>query len=145
MNWGNRVLLVFVLFGGGMSYMVWRCIQMPVDLVSKEYYKEELAYQQVIDGTRHANALSAAVELVITAEGVRIKLPAEMRQKSVEGAVRFYCAADAARDRKVTLAPDAEGNQLIPRNMLVAGQYIVSVNWDAAGTNYFSQQAFVLH
>ena len=43
-----------------------RCMQTPVDLVSEHYYKDELAYQQVIDGTRKANALSGKVGLTLT-------------------------------------------------------------------------------
>ena len=145
MNWGNKLLLVFAIFGGGMSYMVYRCMQTPVDLVSKDYYKEELAYQQVIDGTRHANALSAQPRLSATKAGLHLQLPAEMKQKTLTGLIRFYCPADAARDRDIPLTPDAGGSQDIPKEFLASGQYTVSVSWNTDGTNYFSQQSLSIH
>ena len=83
--------------------MVYRCMQTPVDLVSKDYYKDELAYQQVIGGTRRANALSRPVRLAATGEGVRVELPVEMKQRSLSGHIRFYCPADAGRDRDILL------------------------------------------
>jgi len=145
MNWGNKLLLVFAVFGGGMSYMVYRCMQTPVDLVSKDYYKEELAYQKVIDGTRRANALSGPVRIDTISGGVRLVLPVEMRDKPVSGLVRFYCAADAHRDRRIALSIDAGGEQLIPKENILPGQYTVSVNWESAGVGYYAQQAFVIH
>jgi nitrogen fixation protein FixH len=145
MNWGNKLLLVFAIFGSGMSYMVYRCMQTPVDLVSKDYYKEELAYQQVIDGTRRANALSTQPRLTATPEGLRLQLPAEMKQKTLTGLIRFYCPADATRDHDIPLIPDAGAGQTIPKEFLTPGQYTVSVSWNTAGTNYFSQQPLTIH
>ncbi|GGA94716.1 FixH family protein [Puia dinghuensis] len=145
MNWGNKLLLVFVVFGGGISYMVYRCMQTPVDLVSKDYYRDELAYQRVIDGTQRANDLSGSVKLETTAVGVRLALPREMRYRTITGTVRFYCAADAARDREIALEPDAEGVQDIGRKAVGPGQYTVSVSWQSGGVDYYSQQPFVIH
>jgi len=144
MNWGNRLLLVFVIFGSGMSYMVYRCMQTPVDLVSKDYYKEELAYQQVIDGSRHADALSSKPRLTATETGLRIQLPTEMKQKALKGLIRFYCPADATRDRVIPLSPDADAGQTIPKEALHPGQYTVSISWDTDGVNYFSQQPLTI-
>jgi hypothetical protein len=63
MNWGNKLLLVFVVFASGISFLVYRCMKTPVDLVSSDYYKDELVYQQVIDAAKRANALSGGVVL----------------------------------------------------------------------------------
>ncbi|HLZ89362.1 MAG TPA: FixH family protein [Puia sp.] len=145
MNWGNKLLLVFVVFGGGISYMVFRCMQTPVDLVSKDYYRDELSYQQVIDGASKANALSEDIRIGNTPTGIRLELPAEMKHRSVTGSIRFYCAADAGRDREITLDPDGEGGQDIPRSALIPGRYTVSISWRSAGVGYFSQQPYVIH
>lgn len=145
MNWGNKLLIVFALFGSSMSYMVYRCMETPIDLVSKEYYKEELAYQQVIDGTRRANALSQQPHLSTTDAGLQLQLPPEMKQKTLTGQIRFYCPADAARDRDIPLRPDADGSQTIPKQALAPGQYTVSVSYSEGGVNYFSQQPFTIH
>ena len=144
MNWGNRLLLVFVVFGGGISYMVYRCMQMPVDLVSDHYYKDELAYQRVIDGKRQANALSGRVALTRTTDGIRIQLPREMKERTVQGSIQFYCASDASRDREVPLAAGSGESRDIPVPNLLPGHYTVKISWTAGGTGYFSEQPFIV-
>lgn len=144
MNWGNKLLLVFVVFGSGISYMVYRCMQTPVDLVSEHYYKDELAYQQVIDGTRKANALSGKVELTLTPGGIHIQLPLEMRDRPVRGNIEFYCPSDAARDRNLPLSIEHGGGADIAVADLRPGHYTVKIAWIAGGIGYFSEQPFVV-
>jgi len=141
MNWGNKLLLVFVVFGGGISYMVYRCMQTPVDLVSEHYYKDELAYQQVIDGKRQASRLSAGVSLELTAEGVRVLLPAEMKGRQVKGSIQFYCASNAGSDRVFALTDFIRD---IPIGELRPGRYTVKVSWEAEHLGYFSEQNFIV-
>ncbi|HEV2353538.1 MAG TPA: FixH family protein [Puia sp.] len=140
MNWGNKIILVFVLFAGMISYMVYRCIQLPVDLVSDQYYKDELAYQQVIDGTKRANALSGRVELAPAGGGFILTMPAEMRRRPVLGHIFFYCPADATRDRTISLQPDGTGSQRIPANAILKGRYNIKVSWVTNGVNYYAEQ-----
>lgn len=136
--------MVFIVFGLGISYMVYRCTLMPEDLVSANYYKDELAYQQVIDGARQANALSGKVALSWTPDGFRLQLPAEMRNREVRGSVQFYCPYDGAKDLRLALSTDAGGIQDIAASRLVRGRYTVKVTWTAGGTGYFSEQAFII-
>jgi hypothetical protein len=145
MNWGNKLIFVFVVFGSMISYMVYRCMRTPVNLVSEQYYKDELAYQTVIDGTRQANALSGKLMLEQGAgETVRLILPRDMRGKAVEGAIFFYCPSDVSRDRRISLKVDAVGEQVIGKGMVPDGHYTVKVSWQATGVHYFMEQPFVI-
>ncbi len=144
MNWGNKLLLVFVVFGGMISYMVYRCMETPVDLVSSQYYKDELAYQKVIDGTRQANALSGKVVLEHVAGAVRLTLPVEMSGKAVKGRVVFYCPNDMTRDRSFPLDTDGSGRQKIVKGSVPNGHYTVKVNWESGGVDYFMELPFVI-
>ena len=136
MSWGNKILLVFIVFAGMISYMVFRCMQQPVDLVSDQYYKDELAYQQVIDGMTRANALSAPIVLIPGPSGLALTMPVEMRGRTTRGNIMFYCASDASRDRTMPLAVDPGGNQTIPPGTLLPGRYEVKVGWVTDGLNY---------
>lgn len=144
MNWGNKLLLVFVVFGCGISYMVYRCMQTPVDLVSEHYYKDELAYQRVIDGTRQANALSGKVGIRVIADGIRVQFPPEMDSRVVRGSIQLYCPSDASRDRTIPLTIEKGGRQDIAVAGLLSGHYTVKVSWTANGVGYFSEQPFIV-
>ncbi len=50
-----------------MSYMIYRCMNVPVNLVSKAYYKDEIAYQEVIDAKKNTLELRQ-----LTNDGVNV-------------------------------------------------------------------------
>src|SRR5215831_6072147 len=107
LNWGHKLIIAFILFGGMISYLVYRCVRTNFDLVSKDYYKDELVYQQVIDGTRKAGMLSSKVLIRQEDQTIKIQFPREMEDQVVKGEIWFYCASDAARDRKIPVRTDA--------------------------------------
>jgi len=144
MNWGNKLLLVFVAFGGMISYMVYRCMQTPVDLVNKDYYRDELAYQQVIDGAKRTNALSGKIGLRQEEGHILVRMPAEMKQAAVNGTILFYCAADASRDRTIRLNINDSARQEISTRNFLPGHYTVKIEWESRGVKYFAEQPFVI-
>ncbi|OQP40807.1 hypothetical protein A4H97_14435 [Niastella yeongjuensis] len=140
LNWGHKLIGVFLIFVGMMSYLVYRCIHTNYDLVSKEYYKEELSYQQVIDGTTRANQLGNKISISQTGNELVLHLPAEMKHTTVKGTAWFYYAADAKRDRNITLNPDAEGVQTINSGLFLPGNYTVKIRWESNGQQYYSEE-----
>lgn len=142
MSWGNRILVVILVFIAGMGYLVYRSINTNYDLVSQEYYKDELEYQKVIDGTHRAGTLASAASLSETDSGILLRLPQEMKGKTVSGSVYFYCATDVKKDRKLRLAVNAAAEQLIPAAGLAPGTYTVKINWEEAQLNYYSELNF---
>lgn len=145
MNFGNKLLLVFAAFAAMMIYMVYRCVAIPVDLVSKEYYKDEIAYQQVIDGTNNANALSAAVKLVHLDGAIKIQFPNEMKHQDIKGTVYFYCAANDHKDKHFPLSPNQDGEQQIITSQLKKGNYTVKIDWLNKGNHYYNEQPITIN
>ena len=94
MNWGNKLLLTFIVFGAGMMYLVYRSVNTNYELVEKDYYKSELRYQQIIDGSNRANQLQSSVKIEQTSAGIILELPQEMKEKNISGDILFYCAYD---------------------------------------------------
>lgn len=122
MNWGNKLLVTFIVFGAGMSYLAYRSLNTNFELVEKDYYSQELKYQQVIDGGSRANALSSPVKIEQKRSGIILQLPAEMVNKQITGNVWFYCAYDQQKDKKFELKLTNECNQVfntecIPRQL----------------------------
>ncbi|MBO9201899.1 MULTISPECIES: FixH family protein [Niastella] len=140
LNWGHKLIGVFLIFVGSMSYLVYRCMNTNYDLVSKDYYKEELSYQQVIDGESRANQLGKKLSITQTGETVVLQLPNEMKNTAVKGTVWFYYAPNAARDRKIELAVNAAGEQSINSNFFQPGKYIVKVKWESSGKQYYAEE-----
>ncbi len=49
MNWGVGIAIVYILFVLGMLTLVFKSRSQKIDLVTENYYQQELAYQEEID------------------------------------------------------------------------------------------------
>ena len=90
MNWGNKLVLVFIVFAALIFTLVYKAVNTKFDLVSKDYYKDELRYQEKIDGIHKANTLSS-VAITQNNSTVTLALPKEMNGEIVAGEAWFYC------------------------------------------------------
>lgn len=139
MNWGNRILLVFVVFAIGIAYLVYRATSTNFELVDAGYYKDELQYQQVIDSKKNANELSALPSLEISQAGLELHLPAEMKEKKISGEVYFYCSYDSKKDHKFSLETDSSASQIIDIKKLMPGTYVAKISWTDGSKKYYSE------
>ncbi len=140
MNWGNKLLLAFIVFGTGMFYLVYRSVNTDYQLVEKDYYKSELRYQEVIDGASRANALDSSVKLVTIDGAVRLQLPTEMKNKKVTGELWFYCSYNEKNDKKIVLDVDEHAMQEFRQGFISPGNYTVKINWNTDGKNYYAEK-----
>ncbi|MBK8090389.1 MAG: FixH family protein [Chitinophagaceae bacterium] len=120
--------------------MIYKTTQSHFDLVSKDYYKDELAYQQVIDGTNLANKLSSGIQVQQQNDQISIQFPQEMKQKKAEGTIFFYCSADSGKDKKINIQLSEEAVQIIPAKDILPGKYVLKINWKTDNQNYYNEQ-----
>lgn len=140
LNWGHKLTIAFIAFAGFIFFMVYKTTQSHFDLVSKDYYKDELAYQQVIDGTNLANQLSSGIAIKQENGELNIQFPQEMKQKKATGTIFFYCSADSRRDKKFEIQLTEEASQKIEARSILPGQYLVKINWQTDNQNYYNEQ-----
>ena len=143
MNWGNKILLVFVGFAGLIGVLVYSCMQHNFELVSKDYYKDEVAYQQLIDGSSNANKISGLV-IQQQATVIDLQLPVELKGMIIKGDVWLYCSSNAAYDQRLQLLVNAAGIMPIPIKLLHKGTYQVKINYTANGLQYYYTQKLLI-
>ena len=145
MNFGNKLLLVFAAFAGLLSYMAYRCFAVPIDLVSTEYYKDEISYQDVIDGTKNANALSGKTVVATNGKDVSVQLPFEMKRHQVKGTIFFYSPSHIENDRHFKLTTDNDAKQLIDVKNLKKGNYTVKIDWKENNNHYYAENQLTIN
>ncbi|WP_436485703.1 FixH family protein [Chitinophaga sp. ARDCPP14] len=140
MNWGHKIIIVFVVFAAGILTLVTKSMHTRIDMVTPDYYGEELKYQQVIDGKENAGRLSAPVTISQEDAGVMISLPSELRNKALNGKVTFYRPSDSGKDVLMPLQPDQSGRQLVSRQLFIRGPYKVKIAWTMNDQPYYQEQ-----
>ncbi len=144
MNWGNKLLITFIVFAIGMAYLVYRSVTTNFELVENDYYKQEIGYQQVIDGTLQANQLSSSIQFQQTDNGIIVQLPDEMKNKTLSGEIWFYCAYDQKKDIKILLETNKDATQILEAGKIKPGNYTVKINWEDDINKYYSEKSLTV-
>jgi hypothetical protein len=143
LNWGWALTVVFIAFAAHISLLVYKCTQQQFDLVSSDYYNEELKYQDKIDGMKNAQQLTP-VQLVQTGDEVSLQLPKELNGQALTGQVWLYCAASAANDYKAPLQVNSNGVMLINKKKLADANYTAKITWESGDAKYYNEQPLTI-
>lgn len=142
-SWGHKIAGAYFLFVAGIVFLVVKASGEKYDLVTKDYYAEELKFQQVIDQTANANALSMPVQVEKGKNEILIRFPGEMKDKEMEVDFYLYYAADATKDFRKTVRMNAlEFKQQLPIGF--SGKYDLKLSWQADGKKYYHEKKIFL-
>jgi hypothetical protein len=136
MNWGAKIAIVYCTFAAGIGYMAFRAANQNFDLVTPDYYAEELKHQSRIDAVDNANALSSSLRYQISSNEILLTFPKECISKDLHGVVKLYCASDAQKDiqRSFTLS-DSLYTFKLPSD--AKGSREIQVTWYANGKEFY--------
>lgn len=140
-NWGTKILLVYCGFVVFMLGMVTLCMRQHFDLVTPDYYAQELKYQAVIDGQENSNRLQKQVQVVQDASGVTISFPQELSRID-SGIIQFYRPDNQIHDFEKVVQGGLQYS--IPSTEFVYGLYKVKFIYASEGLSYFDEQSLFI-
>jgi hypothetical protein len=139
MNWGKKILIVYVVFVLGIGFMVFKSSTQNTDLVTTDYYAKELKYQDKIDEVKRVSALSAPVQYRIENNTLIIIFPKDFAGKKLLGEAELYCPSDEKKDIKKSFTVLDETLELaIPNGS--KGLYELHISWQDGGVNYYFEK-----
>ena len=142
LSWGYKIMFVYIAFVVGMGFLVYKASSQKFDLVTKDYYEQELKYQQVIDQAANSSRLSVPVSIERKEGELKISFPDEMKNKKKLVDFYLYYAADAKKDfRKSFELNENELIQPLPTGM--KGMYELKLSWEAEGVKYYFEQKLI--
>ena len=143
MNWGKGLALALIAFAGMMAWFVVMASRNPSPLVTEEYYEKELVFQQRIDHTARANALSTSVHIQLTTDGAVLEFPAELNGKAITGELTLLRPNDPRADRVVQVA--ATNGTFEEHDLdLWPGRYNAALEWTVEGEQYYTEVKLVV-
>ena len=139
MNWGKSITIVIILFMSFILFMVFKLASTKVDLVSEDYYAQELVYEDEIQARSNALNMGDEVLLVQEKDIIRITFPEAAIPSDSIGYIHFYRPDNAQFDHQFTPAAN-EIAYTIPREKVVPGRYKVKVKWVSNGEAYVTEK-----
>lgn len=143
MNWGYKILFVYLAFVVGIMYMVFRSSTQKSDLVTKDYYAQELKYQDKINELGRTAALSAPVKYEIKGDNLVIDFPPDFTGKKLVGEVVLYCPSDENKDIKMSFTVTDE-SVILPVSTAQNRLYEMHLTWQDGGVGYYFEKKIVI-
>ena len=138
LNWGHGVVIAlgaFIAFILGMIFLFPNG-QKNSELISDNYYEEELHYQQVIDAKKNADLLAEKPNAKLTNEGILVSFPKEFNNQNSKFHFYLYRTDDQNLDIKKDFSLEAENSHMIPKSILKAGSYTLKLSWNTNKIQY---------
>ena len=143
MNWGTKILIIYIVFVMGIVFMVFKSFVQNTDLVTTDYYAKELRYQEKIDEAGRTAALSAPLEYNIKDNALTIVFPKDFAGKQIAGEAVLYCPSDEKKDLKKNFSVKDEPLQMeIPSGS--TGLYELHISWQDGGVTYYFEKKIVI-
>jgi hypothetical protein len=138
-SWGYKIAAVYILFVIGIIMLVLKANGAEQELVTSNYYEQELRYQEVIDQKAAVAALSAPPQYNRTSGTLQVVLPSEFEGRSWKGNIYLYRPSDATLDVRKDISVTGRNYTLVlPK--AAAGVYTVKFAWELNGKKYFDEK-----
>ncbi|HTN47629.1 MAG TPA: FixH family protein [Flavipsychrobacter sp.] len=137
-NWGTRIVLLYLGFVTLIVTLVYRSMNEDFDLVTQDYYGEEIRYQEVIDAGKNQAALSAPVLLQQQGKEVNFSFPPEIQGSTIKGTAQFYSSVNAQWDETFALNIN-DGVATVSIEGLKAVLYAVKIKWTYNNKLYYQE------
>jgi hypothetical protein len=144
-NWGTGIVLAFI---GFIAFILYFVITMMTnkdyehDLVTEDYYKAELEYQNDINKEENSKELAQNISWKKTDEGIVIEFPKDLKLQNITGNVFLYRPSNKQLDfeTKISLS---NHNLLIPDKRLLDGRWNIKIYWQYNKTSYLYKKEII--
>ena len=137
-NWGTGIVIVIAAF---ISFIMYFVITMSTnnkysyDLVTDNYYQQELQYQKQIDAEKNAKNLIENVKLKHSEFGLTVNFPKDLDYKMINGKVFLYRPSNKQLDFEIPISI-SKPYLLVPEKRLLDGRWNIIVSWTYEKKDY---------
>lgn len=143
LSWGTGIVVAFIAFICFILYFVVIAStdeRANHDLVTEQYYEQELDFQKEIDAERNASELSGKIIVTNVAGGLWLQFPASWGNTNLKGKVSLYRPSNRALDFELPIAL-LESGMLVPEARLPEGRWNLSIRWELNGEQYLQKES----
>ncbi len=140
MSWGIRITIVYTGFVILISSLVFISATNKSELVAKDYYSQELKYQDRIDAIENEKNLKISIEHFVEESQIVLTFPQTEINKTFSGEILFFRPSDSSKDLKLNLNFDIDGKQLIKKSKFIKGIYKMCITWKNNNKTFYKEQ-----
>jgi hypothetical protein len=141
LNWGTGIAIFYIVFVLFTGFMVYKAFGEDFDLVTEDYYAQEIKFQDKIDSRTRAEKLDASLQSVVDGKNLKIIFP--QQEEALSGSINCFRPSDETKDFTESFET-ANGFHTIPLNKFIKGKYLIKVDWSANDIEYYQEQTIII-
>lgn len=137
-TWGHGVVVALASFIGFILFMIFIFPKGKEnsELITENYYEDELVFQEVIDAKNAADALEQKPIYAQNEHQITVTFPEEYTNGNTKFSVELQRSNDQNLDVKKEMKLNVQNQIIIPEDVLVKGNYILKMKWTKDHKNY---------
>jgi hypothetical protein len=140
MNWGYKILFLYLSFVAGMLYLVVQSSRQKIDLVSEDYYARTINFQDQIDHSENASKGNLKIQVDYDKTGRKIGFIFPKKEDQLpKGKITFFRPDNAALDFSIDIDAPAF-MQEIPTEELKRGMWRIQFRWEMGGVPLYQEE-----
>jgi hypothetical protein len=138
-SWGTSIVLVMTAFAIMMATFMFRAYQAQEELVTDNYYEQEIRYQQQIDKLDNVSKLGGALTMDVSGDDLVITFPEAVKDQRITGELYLQRPSDARADDRINFTV-VNGELIVPMAHRMKGLYHAKMEWSIGDQEFLSQQ-----
>lgn len=142
-NFGTGIAAVYSIFALSMLTAVIRSTHYDVGLVKKDYYADDLNYQQQFNKIQNEKRSVERLNIGQNTEG-SVVLTFPKTQTPPNGTITFFRPSKVGIDQTLALKTNADNTMIVPTKAMMRGVWKIQIDWTANGTAFYREENITL-
>ena len=145
-RWPVTIAVIYIVFVITLVVFVIYTRYQTVDLVTNDYYQQELIYQQQIDRIIRTESLSSPVSWTHDEQQklLNLRFSPELEVERIQGRLLFFRPSDARQDKLIAISLSSDGNQTISTERLSPGYWKIKIFWQLGENEYYKEGVLIV-
>jgi hypothetical protein len=144
MNFGGKIVILYLGFVALIVTLVVLCFKQDVELVSADYYDQEIQFQDKIDATNNEKMLESTIQHIVFKDEIVLHVDSALLTGDFDGTIKFFRPSDSKMDKEYKM--DFKNNeQTISNKALSHGTYKLQLSWTSNQKKYFKEEVIFIN
>ena len=144
MDFGVKITILYISFVVLILTMVCMCYGQTVELVSSDYYAQEIKFQDKINATNNEKNLRASIDHTLTGKTIILSIDSVLLSEDFNGTVTFFRPSDSSKDVKLKMN-FVTNKQIINTDKLIHGAYKLQLTWISNSKKYYKEEVIFIN
>ena len=144
MNFGGRIVVLYLSFVALIVTLVVMSYGQKVELVSDDYYAQEMKFQDKIDAINNEKSLVGSIHHSINGNEITLIADSNLLSNDFEGTIHFFRPSDSSKDIQLKMN-FVNNTQAIDSKQLIHGAYKLQLSWTSNQKHYFKEEVIFIN